>query len=214
MMKTIFVTGIMATVLKAFGWSGQTASDEGALSAGETERGTRSEPASMDRQVVAALTEQIIDATADEDLLQVVYDALCLQLPEEYQKVYATVMSWNSSRQAIYVIWQLEAQVNNGGYDQFYFNSTGRYYAHVPDALMLVGATKFAALTKRANELHVAAQENAQRQDSTLVGSTALYDDVLFDQLDNEFYALYATEDLPQLQVDYIRRNKQDFIDK
>lgn len=43
------------------------------------------------------------------------------------------------------------------------------------------------------------------------------HDDDLSDQLyqlDVEFYALYATEDLPQLQDDYIRRNKHEFIDR
>ena len=29
-------------------------------------------------------------------------------------------MSWNKSRQAIYMIWALEAEVNDGGYNQFY----------------------------------------------------------------------------------------------
>ena len=61
-------------------------------------------------------------------------------------------MSWNKSRQAIYMIWALEAEVNNGGYNQFYFNLSGQIYKHLPDALKLVGANKFADLTKRANE--------------------------------------------------------------
>lgn len=124
-------------------------------------------------------------------------------------------MSWNNSRQAIYMIWMLEAEVNNGGYNQFYFNPSGQFYNHLPEALELVGANKFADLTKRANDTFE--KENpkiTQYQDGTLEGFSKSYDDNPLNKFDDEFYDLYKTENLQQIQVDFIRRHKTDFIDK
>ncbi|WP_245752183.1 DMP19 family protein [Algoriella xinjiangensis] len=161
------------------------------------------------------MTEQIIDITSDENLLQVVFDNLSEKQPTNYENEYETVMSWNKSRQAIYMIWVLEGEVNNGGYNQFYFNSSRQFYKHLPDALKLVGANKFSDLTKRANETFE--KENpkiTQHQDGTLEGFSKSYDDNPLNKFDDEFYALYENENLQQFQIDYIRKHKNEFIDK
>ncbi len=113
------------------------------------------------------------------------------------------------------MIWVLEAEVNNGGYNQFYFNSSGQFYKHLPDALSLVGANKFSGLTERANETFE--KENPkiiQHQDGTLEGFSKSYDDNPLNKYDDEFYDLYKIEDLQQVQIDFIRKNKKEFIDK
>ena len=106
------------------------------------------------------LTNEIIDSTADENLLQVVFDNLIIRLPRDYEKEYESIKSWNKSRQAIYLIWWLEAEVNNGGFNEFYFNTNGKYNNYLPEALELVGANKLAELTKAANKIYQA--ERAQ----------------------------------------------------
>lgn len=166
------------------------------------------------RPIHKEMTEQIIDSTSDDNLLQMVFDNLSEKLPADYEKEYESVMSWNKSRQAIYMIWALEAEVNNGGYNQFYSNSSGQFYKHLPNALELVGANKFAELTKRANETFE--KENSkitQHQDGTLEGFSKSYDDNPLNKFDDEFYDLYKTENLQKIQVDYIRKNKKEFID-
>ena len=207
--------GLITTILNLFGCSGQTKKDGGKLSKETEEQLANSVEAFKNRQIHKELTEQIIDATSDDNLLQVVFDNLSEKQPTDYEKEYETVMSWNKSRQAIYMIWALEAEVNNGGYNQFYFNSSGQFYKHLPDVLKLVGANKFADLTQRANETFE--KENpkiTQHQDGTLEGFSKSYDDNPLNKFDDEFYDLYKAENLQQIQVDYIRKNKKDFIDK
>jgi len=206
---------LITTILNFFGCSGQTKKDEGKLSKTTEEQLANSIEAFKNRPINKKLTEQIINTTSDDNLLQVVFDNLSMKQPTDYEKEYETVMSWNKSRQAIYMIWILEAEVNNGGYNQFYFNSSGQFYKHLPDALKFVGANKFADLTKRANETF--AKENSQitqHQDGTLEGLSKSYDDNPLNKFDDEFYDLYNTENLQQIQVDYIRKNKKDFINK
>lgn len=161
-----------------------------------------------------SLTDQTIDTTSDDMLLQVVYDNLFHKLLAAHGKEYEIVMSWNKSRQAIYMISQLEAEVNNGGYNQFYFNSSGQFAKPLPDALKLVGATKFADLTERANKTFE--KENSkitEHQDGTIEGFSKSYENNPLNKFDDEFYKLNETKKLQKIQVDYIRKNKKHFTD-
>jgi hypothetical protein len=45
-------------------------------------------------------------------------------------------------------------------------------------------------------------------------GFSKSYDDNPLNKFDDEFYDLYKSEDLEQLQVDFIRKHKLEFIDK
>lgn len=202
-------------ILSLFGCSGQTKNDDGKLSKETEEQLANSVEVFENRPIYKELTEQIIDTTSDNNLLQVVFDNLSEKQPADYEKEYETVMAWNKSKQAIYMIWILEAEVNNGGYNQFYFNSSRQFYKYLPEALRLVGANKFADLTKRANETFE--KENLtiiQYQDGTSGGFSKSYDDNPLNKFDDEFYDLYKTENLQQIQVDYIRKNKKEFTDK
>ncbi len=166
------------------------------------------------RPIYKELTEQIIDSTSDENLLQVIFDNLSEKQPTDYEKEYETVMSWNKSRKSIYMIWVLEAEVNNGGYNQFYLNPDGQFYKHLPEALKLVGASKFANLTEKANKTFESEYEKiTKHQDGTLEGFSKSYDENPLNDFDTEFYELYKTENLQQIQVDFIRKNKKEFID-
>lgn len=165
------------------------------------------------RPIYKELTIQIIDSTSDEDLLQVVFDNLSEKQPVDDEE-YEIVMNWNKSRQAIYMIWLLEAEVNNGGYNQFFFNSTGQFYTHLPERLRLVGASRFADLTARANKIFEKENEKiTKHQDGTLEGFSKSYEENPLNDLDIEFYALYQKENLYQIQINYIRLNKDDFVD-
>ncbi|MDX2048252.1 MAG: DUF4375 domain-containing protein [Chitinophagaceae bacterium] len=215
MKRAFIIMGIISTILNLFGCSGQTNKADGKLSKETEEQFSKSIEAFNNRPIYKELTEQIIDTTSDDNLLQVIFDNLSEKQPRDYEREYETVMNWNKSRQAIYMIWLLEAEVNNGGYNQFYFNPSGQFYKHLPEALKLIGANKFADLTKRANDTFE--KENpkiTQHQDGTLEGFSKSYEDNPLNKFDYEFYNLYKAENLQQIQVDFIRKHKTEFIDK
>jgi len=215
MIRTLIIIGIISTILSFIGCSGQSNKNDGELSKELQDQIAQSVEAFRNRPIYKELTEQNIDSSSDDKLLQVVFDNLSEKLPANYEKEYETVMTWNNSRKAIYMIWVLEAEVNNGGYNQFYSNSSGQYYKELPDALRLVGANGFADLTQRANDLFEKENEKiTKHQDGTIEGFSKSYEDNPLNDLDTEFYELYESEKLMQIQVDYIRENKNDFIDK
>lgn len=215
MTKRIILMGLLTTILNLFVCSGQTKEDDGKLSKEIEEQLTQSVEAFKNRPIYIELTEQIIDTTPDKNLLQVVFDNLIEKLKASHEDDYKTLVSWNKSRQAIYLIWVLEAEVNNGGYNQFYFNSGGQFYKDLPEALRLVGANKFADLTEKANKTFEQENEKITKHyDGTLEGFSKSYNDNPLNKYDDEFYNLNRIENLQQIQVNYIRQNKIEFIDK
>jgi hypothetical protein len=48
------------------------------------------------------------------------------------------------------LVGELEAEVNNGGFDQFFFNSAGDEAAETIEALEVIGAHRTAAILRRA----------------------------------------------------------------
>jgi hypothetical protein len=160
------------------------------------------------------LTEEIIDKTPDDELVQVVFDNLSTKFPKDYSKMYETVVSFSKGQQVIYAIWRLAAEVNNGGFNQYYFNSRGQYSKLTPDALRLVNADRFADLAERANKIFEVENEKiAKHQDGTLEGFSKSYEDNPLNDLDKEFYHLDQYDALDKLQIQFIRANKSEFID-
>lgn len=215
MMRFLILMGFITTVLNIFGCAGQPMGDGEKVSNETKEQITKSFDSFKNRPIHKKLTEQIIDTTSNDRLLQLIFDNLLERQSTDHKKEYETVMSWNKSRQAIYMIWELEGEVNNGGYNQFYFNSSGQFYKHLPNALKLVGANRFADLTQRANVTFE--KENpkiTQRQDGTIEGFSESYENNPLNKFDDEFFNLYKKEDLQKIQVDFIRKHKIEFIDK
>ena len=207
--------GIISTILNVLGCKGQSKNESSGLSEEFVEQMDESISAFQNRKIYKEFTEQDIDTISDDKILQSVFDNLSEKQPSDYEKEYETVMSWNEARQAIYIIWILEAEVNNGGFNQFYFNSSGQFYKRLPGALKLVGADQFANLTERANQIY---EENKDRleefDDGTMESFSDSYKDNPLNDLDTEFYELYKSENLEQIQVKFIKSNKSKFTGK
>jgi len=207
---------ISASIFNLFGCSRQNQQkDKSAKFDTLNEQNSKSIEDFKNKLIHKVLTAQIIDTTSNEELLQTVFNNLIDKISNDYTKEYQTVLGWTKSQQAIYIIGRLEAEVNNGGYNQFYFNSSGQYADLAPDALKLVGASKFANLTIRANEVYKRENEKiTKQQDGSLEGFSKSYDNNPLNKFDDEFYELYKKEDLQKIQINYIRNHKQDFIDR
>jgi hypothetical protein len=168
----------------------------------------------QNRPIYNFLTDTQIDTTKDDDLVLRVTDQLSTTFNADGND-YTTVTSWNEGQQAMYIIGLLEAEVNNGGFNQFYYNSSGQYAKLLPDALKLIGANNYAELMERANMIFE--KENRvikKHQDGTTEGFSKSYENNPLNLLDDEFYALEKKEDLMKMQVSFIRKNKSLFTKK
>ena len=118
-----------------------------------------------------------------------------MKLSEAFEEACSRFASSNfdalSERDQILVtIWGLEADVNNGGFDQYFFNSSGDQAWFAPAALKSIGAHLMAAIVERANAKFGEAgppRDSDERQEA-LLGLTDA-DEEVWEALDQEFYA-------------------------
>ncbi|WDF60556.1 DUF4375 domain-containing protein [Flavobacterium sp. KACC 22758] len=204
MRHTLIIMGFFTAILSFFGCSGQTKKENGEIIVTVMEE--KKIETSKDK-VNMYLTEENIDRTSDKYLLDEVSTVFSTQLSGQHHNEYEVVTSsWNKSKQAVYMVRLLRGEVNNGGYNQFYNNAGGMYYKHLPEALHLIGAHKFADLTKRANETFEKEYERVTKYQEKFV------DDPL-EEFDDEFFDLNKTKNLEKLLVDYIRKHKKELVD-
>ena len=57
----------------------------------------------------------------------------------------------SESEKVIATVFAIEAEVNNGGFDQFFFNSSGDLAFYAPTALVAIGAFEMAKIARKAN---------------------------------------------------------------
>lgn len=81
----------------------------------------------------------------------------------------------------------LEAEVNNGGLEQFFFNSAGDRVAATIDALESIGASRAAEIVKQACQLFPGGQPKADRD--LRQDQLEHLDPNSFESLDERFYS-------------------------
>jgi hypothetical protein len=99
-------------------------------------------------------------------------------------------VSLTSHERVFYLVWWLEAEVNNGGFNQFFFNSAGDYATETVEALRTIGAEKTAVLAELACDVFspaVPSPNRAERQDQVIALSEP--QNAKLSQLDKAFFA-------------------------
>ena len=77
--------------------------------------------------------------------------------PDEFENMYidnlASFDELDTERQVAYCLFWLETEVNNGGFHQFFSNSSGLFTVKTLDSLQKIGAVKSKILLQRAIEI-------------------------------------------------------------
>ena len=118
--------------------------------------------------------------------------------------------SLNKYEKTVLFIEMLEGEVNNGGFDQYFFNSSGEYAHETLDALERIKATKTADILNEAIRsfplLPVPKCTGTRRE---LLEDLPESVSGKWEDLDDEFYE--HSESLEGLIIDYVKRNKENF---
>ena len=120
------------------------------------------------------------------------------------------VDSLNEYERTIFVTQELENEVNNGGFFQFFDNSSGQFASEIVQAFIKIGAEKTAEICRKAveafgQELPVDWEERRSLLDQIADAAVA---DVL-DACDTAFYSY--EENLEALNAAYIRKHIEHF---
>lgn len=113
----------------------------------------------------------------------------------------------SKEERVIYVIDQLEEEVNNGGFSQYFFNNSGDFANEVVDALRTIGADGMAEICQTACSVFGGkVPERVEERRIELVNEQK----ELWNQCDDEFYKY--PDDLLELNYAYIREKKEKFL--
>ena len=114
------------------------------------------------------------------------------------------------AEQTVYCLDALEREVNNGGFDQFFFNSSGNTALQTLAALERLGAQHPAGLVRRAVAVFPGGQPSADR-DERETQMEALPESAreLWSQLDDEFYEY--KDNLTALERAYVQAHRGEF---
>lgn len=111
-------------------------------------------------------------------------------------------------QRVFYLNQNLEREVNNGGFHQFFFNSSGDNADETVAALESVGAHNAAELLRQAIAKFPGGKVSGD-QDERQVLMVDLFSDGAFEDLDGKFFAY--EDPLTDLNFEWISKNAADF---
>jgi len=119
---------------------------------------------------------------------------MAVHYPESYDAVETKyqrggIDALNEKEKAIFAIWWLEAEVNNGGFHQYFWNSAGDNADIAITSLNKIGAIKTAALLKQAIEISFSGSLHLTRENRRI--QLEINEEIKMDalgELDSDFY--------------------------
>ena len=110
-----------------------------------------------------------------------------------------------------YITQTLEMEVNNGGFSQFFYNTSGNFSSELVSAFTAIGANATAAICQKALSAFgrdiPADQEERQKMLDELESEEI---DGILEECDNAFFDY--EDDLNELNYNFVVKNKKFFI--
>lgn len=114
------------------------------------------------------------------------------------------------SQRKFYYNQELEREVNNGGFKQFYFNSSGNFAEEVVDSLMAIGANKTFKIVKKANNQFPNGKVPKDRDErQKVLEQIEEKANEAWEKLNQDFYKY--EDDLNTLNLEFIKKHIDDF---
>lgn len=136
--------------------------------------------------------EEIEDFWKEEDDEELVFKLFDYIRKKSYN--FLKEENLNEVEKNIMILYDLDCEVNNGGFEQFFFNSKGQYNNSIIKASTAVGASETAEICAKA--LNIISRGLLKEQES----------DLLDEECDSPFYD--KSENLISLIAEYARNNR------
>lgn len=116
----------------------------------------------------------------------------------------------NKSQKILIIIENLEQEINNGGFHQFYFNSSGDFANETVEYLKIIKAEKTANIVTTANkqwENGIVPKDRTERQ--IALETIEIKAKPIWEQCDNNFYKYQ--DNIAELLIEFVKQNRIDF---
>lgn len=164
------------------------------------------------RTIYSSLDPEILATIPDDKLEQAIVDYVYTKIGDDWDNHREAVDSLPDSFRGVFATWWLEAEVNNGGFNQFFWNPYGYWAEDAISAFYEYGADEYAEVTKKAVTMFLLEVDAHKefRELGTLEAFSESYKHTELGDLDDEFWDI--GEDLSQIRVSYIRNNPEKFV--
>jgi len=164
------------------------------------------------RKIYDELNAQIITNIPNADLPQAIVDYIGYRINQDWENDLVKVPALGPGFSAIYFLIGLQIEVNNGGFNQLFYNRGREAVVRAKQGAALLGLSTLAGVI--ANALEIADQEKAKMAEVKEVGTLEAffesYDSICFDAADEGFTNLGL--DLDAAMAAFIRGNVHLFV--
>jgi hypothetical protein len=167
-------------------------------------------------KVIWRMSTKIIDKTTDSELISEIEKNLFIKYCTDFDNMYKIVKKWNQSRQYFYTLNSFNKCIRyNGGFEDFYHISDGKLNNIICRALKEVGLVDIALIVEKANIKYDQVKvDYIQRFNTYEIDETEkIPKPKFFTEFNKELYKLYNEDVLKSILIQFVRKNKKDFID-
>jgi Domain of unknown function (DUF4375) len=96
------------------------------------------------------LTAELLASLSADEVPEAIVQHVHLRIGKDTEREPEIVRSLPSGVMAVYTTWLVDAEVNNGGFNQYFFNPAGQFAGDALAGYELLGAEPYAAVMRSA----------------------------------------------------------------
>jgi hypothetical protein len=138
------------------------------------------------------LTPELLASLSADEVADAVVQHVHLRVAGAWGREADIIRSLPPGVRALYATWLVDAEVNNGGFNQYFFNSSGQYAGEALAGYELLGATDYAAVMQSAIATFEADRDRLSPfyETHTLESFSESYRHTDLGEIDQRYYAL------------------------
>jgi uncharacterized protein DUF4375 len=154
-----------------------------------------------------------LETLSDDDLIHAVVEYVVLQLGKDPNRQAAAVNDLSPGLRAFYATWLVDAEVKNGGFNQYFWNNGGGMAAAAVEGFRLLGTQDHAALMLKAVAIWEQEREGLEHLEAegTLEAFSEADESTALGELDAPYYDL---ADIEAVHIQFIRAHPEMFDDR
>lgn len=118
-----------------------------------------------------------------------------------------SLSSFSKPQRLVFAVIWYRSEVNNGGHDQFFYNSTGIVWRDALEAFQIIGLDQFArVLSASADRFSRPPSLDREERDEQMEA-----DEPEFADLDSRFYALEESVNMDAKLMKFIKKHRSEF---
>jgi hypothetical protein len=157
------------------------------------------------------LNPEVLQSIPDDEIEQAIIDFIACRASLAGGDERRALDALSDGFRAVYSTWWAEAEINNGGFNQYFWNPSGAFASDAVAGFDRIGLPTLARLMERA----IAIRDEDARQMSkfkargTIEAFSESYENNRLNDLDREFGTLEA--DVSAVRIRFIRANAELF---